>query len=190
MNATVKASVFVAAIALGVARGFYGVSAPNTPTTQIADGDNHEPVSAQPPVANNAPDVVTRGPSTTPSAGDATSVTLQRSDNGHFYADVMINGTAVHALVDTGATSVAFSREDAARVGIVPNPSDFSGIAQTANGVTRFARVTLSSVSLGPLTRSDIPAAVMTGNSGETLLGMTFLSKFKVKIEGDTMVLS
>ena len=46
-------------------------------------------------------------------SGDGT-VEIQRSSDGHFYADVEINGAPVHALVDTGASGVALSRDEPA----------------------------------------------------------------------------
>src|SRR6476619_3850934 len=49
---------------------------------------------------------------------DGNAVALDRSADGHFYADVEINGTQVHMLVDTGASGVALSREDARSAGI------------------------------------------------------------------------
>ena len=50
--------------------------------------------------------------------GDGSNVVLERSGDGHFYADVEINGTPVHMLVDTGASGVALSRDDARSAGI------------------------------------------------------------------------
>ena len=38
------------------------------------------------------------------------AVELQRSPDGHFYADVRVNDTYVHMLVDTGASVIALSR--------------------------------------------------------------------------------
>src|SRR4051794_18436339 len=46
------------------------------------------------------------------------SVELERSSDGHFYADVKINGAPVHMLIDTGATSIALSRSDASSAGV------------------------------------------------------------------------
>src|SRR5690242_7210118 len=41
------------------------------------------------------------------------AIVLQRSDNGHFYADVEVNGVPIHMLVDTGASGIALSQQDA-----------------------------------------------------------------------------
>jgi len=177
--------VLVIAVSLGMARHFHASASVPAQVVQATDEDQHEPISAQPPSATPTLQVV--APVSDNGSG---SVVLQRASNGHFYADVTINGVAVHALVDTGATAVSFNKQDAARVGITPSASDFTSAAMTANGETHFAPVTLSSVSFGPFTRTNIPAAVMDTDMGPTLLGMTFLSKFKLRIDGDTMILS
>ena len=49
-------------------------------------------------------------------AGD--SLVLERRGDGHFYADVEVNGVPISMLVDTGASAVALSAEDARRAGI------------------------------------------------------------------------
>ena len=40
------------------------------------------------------------------------AVELNREADGHFYADVEINNTPIHILVDTGASGIALSRDD------------------------------------------------------------------------------
>ena len=129
-----------------------------------------------------------------PSAGssrvtDEGSVELQRSDNGHFYADVQINGSTVHALIDTGATEIALSRADATSAGIATSIGMPEVIGQGADGDVHGEVVRIDRISLGNKEASDMPAVVLNGGS-ETLLGQRFLSKFdSVEIHGDTMVL-
>jgi len=43
---------------------------------------------------------------------------LRRGPDGHFYADAQVNGTTIRFLVDTGASLVVLTREDAQRAGI------------------------------------------------------------------------
>src|SRR5919202_1033096 len=59
---------------------------------------------------------------------------LKRHSDGHFYADVEVNGELVHFLVDTGATSVALTSEDARRVGIPFSEGQFDVVAMGAGG--------------------------------------------------------
>jgi aspartyl protease family protein len=117
------------------------------------------------------------------------SVRLERESNGHFYADVQVNGAIINALVDTGASGIALSREDARKAGLATSIGMPNVIGQGADGEVYGEIVTLDSVSLGGTTVEGLQAMVL--NSGEqTLLGQDFLAKFdSVEIHGDTMVL-
>lgn len=117
------------------------------------------------------------------------SIQLQRNENGHFYADVDINGTQVHMLVDTGATGIALSRDDARKAGIATSIGMNDVVGQGADGSIHGEYVTVDRMSLGPKTVEHMNAIVL--NSGDqSLLGQTFLAKFaSVEIHGDTMTL-
>ena len=116
-------------------------------------------------------------------------VRLERESNGHFYADVQINGSTVHALVDTGATGIALSREDARSAGVATSIGMPNVIGDGADGDVHGEVVMLDRVTLGDTTAEHMPAMVL--DSGDmTLLGQEFLRKFdSVEIHGDTMVL-
>jgi len=116
-------------------------------------------------------------------------VRLEREPNGHFYADVQINGSTVHALVDTGATGIALSREDARSAGVATSIGMPNVIGDGADGDVHGEVVMLDRVTLGDTTAEHMPAMVL--DSGDmTLLGQEFLRKFdSVEIHGDTMVL-
>ena len=117
------------------------------------------------------------------------AVRLERQSNGHFYADVVINGASVNMLVDTGASGIALSREDARKAGVATSIGMPNVVGKGADGDVRGEFVELSTVSLGHRTAEGMGAMVL--NSGElSLLGQDFLSKFEsVEIRGDTMVL-
>ena len=128
-------------------------------------------------------------PSGGSSVSDDGTVEIQRSSDGHFYADVQINGAPVHALVDTGATGVALSRDDARSAGLATSIGMNDVVGEGADGDVRGEYVTLDRVSVGQKTVEDVPAVIL--NSGQlSLLGQSVLSKFdSVEIYGDTMVL-
>jgi aspartyl protease family protein len=123
------------------------------------------------------------------SSGMSRGIELERSANGHFYADVEINGVPVHALVDTGASGIALSRDDARRAGLAISAGMFDVVGEGADGDVHGEHVRLDRVSLGSTTAQDLPAIVL--DSGDTtLLGQSFLSKFEsVEIRGDRMAL-
>ena len=117
------------------------------------------------------------------------AIALERESDGHFYADVEINGQIVHMLVDTGATVIALSREDAQSVGLANSIGMPDVVGEGASGVVRGEVVSLDSVSLGPKSAENMTAVVLDGGS-QSLLGQSFLSEFdSVGIHGDTMVL-
>ena len=117
------------------------------------------------------------------------TVELDRNDDGHFYADVSINGSQVHMLVDTGASSIALSREDARSAGIATSIGMNDVVGRGADGDVRGEYVKIDRMELGPKTVEGLDAVVL--NSGEqSLLGQSFLAKFDtVEIRGDKMVL-
>ncbi len=117
------------------------------------------------------------------------AIQLTRESNGHFYADVQINGMPVHILVDTGASGIALSRADAQRAGIMTSAAMFQVIGQGANGDVHGEEVRLDRVTLGAKTVEGMPAVVLDAGD-QSLLGQSFLSEFDtVEIRGDTMLL-
>ncbi len=109
----------------------------------------------------------------------ANEIGLRRARDGHFYVDADVNGARIHFLVDTGATLVVLSPDDAQAAGLRPVGQDFSGRASTANGVTRVAPVTLREIGVQQLAFYDVPAAVIEQPMPVSLLGMSFLSRLQ-----------
>lgn len=108
----------------------------------------------------------------------ATSTTLDPDPMGHFQANVEMNGRSMKMLVDTGASYVALTAEDARNIGINPAPNDYTMRMGTANGESRAAAVKLNFVRIGSISVYDVPAIVMQpGASNVSLLGMSFLKK-------------
>ncbi|MDM9628331.1 TIGR02281 family clan AA aspartic protease [Rhizobium sp. S152] len=103
-------------------------------------------------------------------------VILHKLMNGHYEAYVTVNGQSISMLVDTGASMVTLSREDAERIGFIPENLNYSMTVMTANGRARAAPVTLGEVAIGPIVRTNVPASVAEeGRLDQSLLGMSFL---------------
>jgi aspartyl protease family protein len=118
------------------------------------------------------------------------SVALPRSRDGHFHADAQINGRSVPVLVDTGATLVAMSYEDAQSAGIMVRSDDFRYVSNTANCQARFARVTLDNVRIGNVSVNNVAAAVsQPGKLNTTLLGMSFLGQLRMEMKDGLLIL-
>jgi aspartyl protease family protein len=94
-------------------------------------------------------------------------------------------------MVDTGASLVALTYDDAERLGIYVTPRDFTHVAKTANGTARVAPVTISRISIGDITVRNVRGVVSErGKSERTLLGMSFLGRLsRVEMRGGTLVL-
>ena len=116
----------------------------------------------------------------------AREVVITAGPGGHFTAPGAINGRQVRFMVDTGATLVALSRDDAARLGI-----DLAGarsaMTQTANGPVPVQLVTLTSVRVGNLELVNVGAAVVPQPMPLVLLGNSFLARLQMKRENDVM---
>jgi aspartyl protease family protein len=97
---------------------------------------------------------------------------------GHFVVHPTLDGRRVRMLVDTGASFVALSHEDARLAGIRVSPGDFTHRIQTANGVVSAASVRIGEVRVGDITVRGVDALVLPPNRLATsLLGMTFLKR-------------
>jgi len=107
----------------------------------------------------------------------ADTLVIERGRGGHYRVDAEINGRTVRMLVDTGATMVALSRQDAERIGLATHQLYYTGRVRTANGIARVARVTLDEISLGDIALRDVAAAVIDAPLGTSLLGMSFLGR-------------
>lgn len=117
------------------------------------------------------------------------SVTLKRAFDGHFYADAQVNGTPVQFLVDTGASGIALSADDARAAGLAFDHGRAEVIGSGASGQVMGHFVRLNRVELGLTSISDTPAVVLE-DGDRSLLGQSFLSEFSsVEVHGDTMVL-
>lgn len=126
--------------------------------------------------------------SSSAAAGD---VTLRATDYGHFETTAEINGRDVDVMVDTGATMVALTYEDAERAGIYLKPSDFTHSVSTANGIAKVAPINIGTISIGGITVRNVRGAVSErGNLHRTLLGMTFLGRLsRVEMRRNDLVL-
>ncbi|MGE7369131.1 TIGR02281 family clan AA aspartic protease [Neorhizobium sp. NPDC001467] len=113
----------------------------------------------------------------TTAADGSPEVILHRSMGGHFQARIEVNGRTVPMLVDTGASAVVLSWDDAQTLGLDPENLSFTVSVSTANGRAMAAPVRLDQMAIGPIVRRDVRAMVASkGRLDESLLGMTFLS--------------
>jgi aspartyl protease family protein len=112
---------------------------------------------------------------------------LVRAPDGHFYAEAQVNGARIRFLVDTGASIVALTPQDAQRAGIAL-PSE-RATARGVGGDVEVIPVTIDRLAIGTIEARDVRAAVAE-ELEVSLLGQSYLSRVgRVEISGDRMVL-
>jgi aspartyl protease family protein len=120
------------------------------------------------------------------------SFAIDADASGQYRTTMLVAGRHLPALIDTGATFVALTYEDAASIGIHPVDADFKYQVQTANGTSRVAAATLSSVRVGNVEARNVQALVSPPGSltGHSLLGMSFLKQLSgFEIQSGRLVL-
>ena len=88
------------------------------------------------------------------------------------------NGRRIDFVIDTGASVVALTACDAARLDIHPSRNAFVADVKTANGTIRAAPARLDVVQIGSLKLRDVTALVLPDDAlSDNLLGLSFLSR-------------
>jgi aspartyl protease family protein len=120
-------------------------------------------------------------PAATPQPRSAgRTVVIPRDSRGHFQVNGRVDGRQIGFMVDTGASVIALTARDAARLGIRPTPREFTAEVRTANGTVRAARTQLNRVEIDDVIVRDVAALVVPDEAlGENLLGLSFLSKLR-----------
>lgn len=115
---------------------------------------------------------------------------LKRGRDGHFHMEVSVNDAPIRFLVDTGASIVTLSEEDARRAGYDPSTLDYTLQFSTANGTAWGAPIRIENMRAGPLVARDVRAAVGGAGMSKSLLGMSFLNQLSgFTVKGDTLTL-
>jgi aspartyl protease family protein len=135
--------------------------------------------------------LVPGSPLTVTDSEGRTTVTLSKRADGHFATRVAINGHAVNAMVDTGATTTVLTMADAIRAGFDPQRLSFSIPVSTANGTARAARVVAGELAVGGIVRRSVPLLVAEdGRLDQSLLGMNFIGTLSgFELRGDRLIL-
>ena len=120
------------------------------------------------------------------------TVEIGRSNGGDFGISAHINGARVAMVLDTGASSVVLTRDDAKKAGLPLEVLNYTVNIDTANGRARAAPVTLDRIAIGDLTERSVEALVaQPGQLKTSLLGMSFLNRLQSwQVSGDRLVLN
>ncbi|RJY09237.1 retropepsin-like aspartic protease family protein [Aurantiacibacter aquimixticola] len=163
--------------------GLLGITLPviaPVESTDTADAEGLEPATETLSMLSDAP-----------GGGWSDDVRLDRAADGHFYANVTVEGVPSRMLVDTGASVIALTGDDAAAMGLFWDPNTVAPVAQGASGPVYGARTRLSHVRLGSFEARNVDAMIIPEGLAISLLGQSFLSTIgNVQIADDTMVLN
>ena len=122
---------------------------------------------------------------------DADETVLARQGDGHFYADVDVNGDEIRFMIDTGASGIALTAQDAETLGFTWSDDELGVVGRGVSGDVYGKQVRLQSVQLGDLEIAEVDAVIIPSGLDVSLLGQSFLSKAgTVTIENDEMVIS
>ena len=127
---------------------------------------------------------VQSGSDASPASGEravgppSNTIVYAANQRGHVILEAAVNGAPVRMLVDTGASLVTLTPQDARAAGIAPGELVYNARVNTANGAARMAPVTLREIRIDQLSIYDVPAAVLE-NLNLSLLGMSFLTRLQ-----------
>src|ERR1700747_3029807 len=137
-----------------------------TPEARVPDPTGTRPSASAPPAL------------TVLRPSSSRSLVYRADRRGHFTLTATVDGAPTRFVVDTGASLVALTLDDARTAGIGRSELSFNQLPQTAKGRVHFAPVMLREVRIGQLSIENVPAAVIE-NLDQSLLGMSFLKRLK-----------
>ena len=134
----------------------------------------------------------TRGRCATGTRGSAEAFTVPRLNNV-VNLPVTINGIRGTFILDTGATFVSLKPGFAQKAGVEVDQESIVHL-RTANGIVDGKRGRAQTIQLRSLVAKDVPIVVHAGGAYgdgiDGLLGMSFLSRFNINMDGKTVRIS
>ncbi|MEG3171359.1 TIGR02281 family clan AA aspartic protease [Sphingomonas sp. ZB1N12] len=120
-----------------------------------------------------------------------TETRIRMAEDGHFWADVDIDGIRRRMLIDSGATTTALSTATAKAAGLDSDESPFPVIISTANGDVSARTATAKRITIGTITATDLGIVTAPSFGDTDVIGMNFLSKLgSWQVENATLILT
>ena len=119
------------------------------------------------------------------------TVEVARTNSGDFDISARVNGVHVAMVLDTGASSVVLTQQDAKAIGLPLEVLNYTVSIDTANGRTRAAQITLDRLAVGGLEERSVEALIVQpGQLRTSLLGMSFLNRLQSwQVSGDRLIM-
>lgn len=123
------------------------------------------------------------------SSGIGGFINLTKKRDGHFHTVGQVNGRTVNFLIDTGASIVVLSSQDAKRIGL-EYEHGFLATASTASGDSPMYTIKAERINVGSIEIEDVSVGVIEGRFPITpLLGMSFLGELDMTQTGRSLKL-
>lgn len=122
----------------------------------------------------------------------ADDIKIRRSYDNHFYLEAEINSNTVTFLIDTGASNISLSFNDALRLGINTDELIFNIPVNTANGQIFLAPIVIPEIHIGNAIFKDVKATVIPKEprNQTSIFGLSFLDLFDYYIvDNDILIL-
>lgn len=117
-------------------------------------------------------------------------VRIRMASDGHFWANVTINGVKGRMLIDSGATVTAISQRTANTASIDRNPDLVPVVLRTASGIAQARTGTVKELRIGNVRAKNLKVVISPVLGTLDVLGMNFLSRLASwRVEGRTLVL-
>ena len=117
-------------------------------------------------------------------------IVIARNSDSHFYINAIgKSNKRIRFLVDTGATDVALTKEDAIKLGLNIKNLKYTKKYSTANGASYAAPVRIDQLTIENKIFYNIEAHITDGGLDVSLLGMSLIERFKdFKITQDLLI--
>lgn len=102
---------------------------------------------------------------------------VARAPDGHFWAEARAGGASARLLIDTGASAVALTAEDARRLGVDMTALRFDRALTGSGGRLEAAEVVLDRLTVGGAELRSVRALVVAEGLDRSLLGMSYLGR-------------
>lgn len=115
---------------------------------------------------------------------------LRRKDDGHYWGTASVDGFPVKFMVDTGASVVVLTFDEAKRLRLKPDELDYKWTISTAGGEVKGASVLLESIRIGAVEVENVEAMILREGLDQNLLGMSFLGQlYSYEFRGKQLII-
>ena len=120
----------------------------------------------------------------------AKAAILRQKPDSHYWGLADVDGYPINFMVDTGASVVVLTFDDAKRMRLKPETLDYSWKISTAGGETKGASVLLESIRFGSVEIENVEAMILREGLEQNLLGMSFLEQlYSYEFRGTQLII-